>query len=160
MASRKIHDRDPSNSEMYDLIPREEPDSIEIYDRNCVLILDQDKRQIEYLQNCFSQQNFKVIGHTSGELGFRAAKKSQPDCIIVNTELIDMDGIDLCQSLVDDSTTCGIPVICIGAADSHLVVQHAKAAGCQFFLSKPVDPRSVIFLVNEAIADARSWIFE
>ena len=143
---------------MFDLIPQEEPESIEIFDRNCVLILDRDKQQIEYLQKCFAQQNFKVIGHTSGEFGIRTARKSQPDCIIVNTDLVDMDGIDLCQTLVDDSVTCGIPVICMGAIDSAAIIQEAKSAGCQFFVSKPVDPRAVLFLVNEAIADARSWI--
>lgn len=145
---------------MFDLIPQEEPDSIEIYDRNCVLILDQNKKELEYLHKCFAQQNYKVLEHTSGEFGLRTAKKSQPDCIIVNTELVDMDGIDLCQALVDDSVTCGIPVICMGKIDSNSVIHEAKAAGCQFFVSKPVDPRAVVFLVNEAIADARSWIFD
>lgn len=145
---------------MFDLIPQEDPDSIEIYDRNCVMIFDQNKKEIEYLQKCFTQQNYKVLGHTSGEYGLRTAKKSQPDCIIVNTELVDMDGIDLCQALVDDSATCGIPVICIGKIDDNSAIQEAKAAGCQFFVSKPVDPRAVVFLVNEAIAEARSWIFD
>ena len=145
---------------MFDLIPQEEPEPLEIFDRNCVMILDRDKKQIDYLSKCFTQQNFKVLGHTSGEYGLRTAKRSQPDCIIVNTELVDMDGIDLCQTLVDDSVTCGIPVICIGAIDSASVISEAKSAGSQFFVSKPVDPRAMVFLVNEAIADARSWICE
>lgn len=145
---------------MNDLIPQEEPEAIEIYDRNCVLIIDENKQQIEYLKKCFAQQNYKVLGHTSGEYAIRTARKSQPDCILVNTDLVDMDGIDLCQALVDDTATCGIPVICMGAIESPSVIQEAKAAGCQFFVSKPVDPRAVVFLVNEAIADARSWIFD
>lgn len=143
-----------------DLNPREEPDPIEIFDRNCILILDKSREYIAHLTGHFEQQSFKVLSHTNGEMGFKTAKKAMPDCILINLELLDMDGLSLCQSIVDESSTCGIPVILMGkAADEH-VLRNAKTAGCEFFVSKPIDPKALIFLVNESIAQARSWICE
>ncbi len=143
-----------------DLNPHEEPDPIDIFDQNCILILDQDRDFLDYLADCFQQQSFKVITHTSGELGFKTAKRSLPDCILINTQLLDMDGNTLCQKIVDESSTCGIPVIVMGKSECQNDVKAAKAAGCEFFVSKPIDPKALLFLVNESIAEARSWICE
>lgn len=142
------------------LYPQEDPQPLDIFDRNCILILDEDPNYLEYLAENFRQQNFEVFSHTCGELGFKRAKQSIPDCIIVNSDLIDIDGIDLCRKIVDDSITCGIPVIAMGSPSDHGMVSSAKAAGSQFFVAKPVDPRVMVHLVNEAIAEARSWILD
>lgn len=143
-----------------DLIPHEEPSPIEIFDQNCVLIVDSCRTSIESLETQFNRQNFRVLSHTRGEYGFETAVRSQPDCILISSQLVDMDGLDLCRMLVDESQTCGIPVIVLGDRSCGSSVQHARQAGCQFFVAKPVDPRSLIFLVNESIAEARSWICE
>lgn len=143
-----------------DLNPHEELDPIQIFDRNCILILDRSREYIDYLTKLFEQQNFKVLGHTCGDLGFKTAKKVVPDCILINLELLDMDGISLCRSMVDESSTCGIPVILMGKTNDESVLREAKAAGCEFYIAKPIDPKALAFLVNESIAEARSWICE
>ena len=143
-----------------DIYPQGDPEPIDIFDRNCVLIMDNDREYLKYLTSCFSQQNFKVLSHTSGELGLQTARKLEPDCILINLELLDMDGISLCQTIVDDSQTCGIPVIVMGKTDDRDVIRQAKAAGCEFFVAKPIDPKNLLMLVNETIAEARSWICE
>lgn len=141
-----------------DINPQEDPESIGIFDRNCVLIIDEDHKYLEYLTQRFEQQSFKVLSHTCGELALKTARKMEPDCIVLDLNLLDMDGLDLCQALVDDSKTCGIPVVVMGKTDDSAVVQQAKAAGSEFFVSKPVDPKNLLMLVNESIAEARSWI--
>ena len=143
-----------------DLIPEEDPQPIDIFDRNCILILDENRTYLDYLSGCFRQQNFEVLTHTCGELGIQTAKRSLPDCILVNSSLIDIDGISLCQQIVDDSVTCGIPVIVMGNSRKSEDLKSAKTAGCQFFVSKPIDPKVLVFLVNESIAEARSWILD
>ncbi len=143
---------------VFDLLPQEGPDPIHIFDQNCLLLLDESRQYLEHLEKCFSQQNFKTISHTCGRLGLRTAQESLPDCILINSQLIDMDGIDLCRRIVDDSQTCGIPVIVMGKSADDSLIQQARAAGCQFYVAKPIDPKAIIFLVNESIADARSWI--
>ena len=143
---------------VFDLVPKDEPEAIEIHDRNCILIIDSDQRHLVRLADSFSSQGFKVLSHTKGQYGFETAKKSQPDCILVDIDLIDTSGMDLCRAIVDSPNTCGIPVIVMGKATCYQTVQEARAAGCQFFVCKPVDPKALLMLVNESIAEARSWI--
>ena len=143
-----------------DLIPHEDPESLEIYDRNCILIINSDPHELDGLKNNFERQGFKVIAHTKGDYGLQAARNIGPDCILIDTELMDMCGIDLCRKINDDSATCGTPVIMLGSPRSTQTIQKARRAGCQFFLSKPVDPKTLLLTVNESIAESRSWICE
>ena len=140
--------------------PQEDPESIGIFDQNCVLIIDEDHRYLDYLKSRFEQQSYKVFSHTCGKLALQTARRTEPDCIVIDLKLLDMDGIELCKSLVDDSKTCGIPVIIMGKTDDKAVIQQARAAGSEFFVSKPVDPKNLLMIVNESIAEARSWICE
>ena len=145
---------------VYDIIPHEDPDPLEIYDCNSILIVNGDPHELDRLNKNFSRQGFKVIGHTKGDYGLSAAIKAEPDCVLIDTDLMDMCGIDLCRQIQDEPTTCGIPVIVTGATTSSETVQAARRAGCQFFLAKPVDPNALLLMVNESIAEARSWICE
>ena len=143
-----------------DMTPTVEPDPIENLDRNNLLIVDSDTIVLESLDRAFSSQGYRVHKHTSGEMGLTSIRRLIPDCVLVEVDLFDMDGIELCRTIVDDSVTCGIPVIVMGRAQNQAVVRQARQAGCHFFVSKPVDPKALLYLVNEAIAESRSWICE
>ena len=145
---------------VFDIVPHEDSDPLEIYDRNCILIVAGDRQELDRLDECFSRQGFKVIGHTKGDYGLQAAQNAEPDCILIDLELIDMCGIELCRKIENESKTCGIPVIMVGQTDSTDTIRDARRAGCQFFLSKPYDPNALLLMVNESIAEARSWICE
>ena len=145
---------------VFDIVPHEDADPLEIYDRNCILIIAGDPHQLDRLDKCFSRQGFKVIAHTRGDYGLQAAQNAEPDCVLIDLHLMDMCGIDLCRKIEDDSKTCHIPSIMIGQAESSETIRDARRAGCQFFLSKPYDPNALLLMVNESIAEARSWICE
>ncbi len=143
-----------------DIIPSEEPHAIENLDRNNLLIIDSDTIVLDSLEKAFGQQGYRVHKHTSGEMGLTSIRRLHPDCVLIEVDLMDMDGIELCRTIVDDSCTCGIPVIVMTRTTSQATVRQARSAGCHFFVAKPVDPKALLFLVNEAIAESRSWICE
>jgi DNA-binding response OmpR family regulator len=143
-----------------DLIPQNEPEAFEIHNRNCILIIHSDQQELQRYSQSFSQQGFKVIQHSMGEYGLAACRHAHPDCVLADLRLFDMSGIELCRSVVDDAQTCGIPVILTGQIDSRADVVRARSAGCKFFLGTPHDPNVLLLLVNEAIAEARSWIVD
>ena len=143
-----------------DLIPQNEPDAFEIHDRNCILIVHSDQQELQRFGHSFSKQGFKVIQHTRGEFGLSACRDAHPDCVLADVELLDMSGIELCRSIVDCVTTCGIPVILTGKIGGREDIGRARSAGCKFFLATPHDPNVLLLLVNEAIAEARSWIVD
>ena len=141
-----------------EITPHEQPAPLENLDRNNLLIIDSDTRMLESLARVFQGQGYRVWKHASGEIGMAAVRRFHPDCVLVEVDLLDCDGIELCRNIVDSSDTCGIPVIVMAKSGNQHLVRQARSAGCHFFVSKPIDPKALVFLVNEAVAESRSWI--
>ena len=49
-------------------------------------------------------------------------------------------------------------MIVMSRPGTQATVQRARHAGAHFFLAKPFDPKVMLHLVNDAIAESRSWI--
>jgi CheY-like chemotaxis protein len=68
--------------------------------------------------------------------------------------LPDVDGLELCQQLVDDAQTGEIPVIIVSGREQDDVVRRSRAAGCQYYVRKPYDPNVLLTLIRQAIDEA------
>ena len=139
-------------------LPNEQSEMIENLDRNNLLIIDSDIRVLASLDTAFTNQGFRVVKHTRGECGLVSVQRQLPDCVLVEVDLMDMCGIELCRTVVDDATTCGIPVIVMSHPSTVSMMQRARHAGAHFYVAKPYDPKVMLHLVNDAIAESRSWI--
>lgn len=62
---------------------------------------------VEYLE----AEGFRVLISQDGESGIKRATYAQPDLILLDAILPDVDGFALCQSLKADEKTAEIPVI-------------------------------------------------
>lgn len=143
---------------VFDLNTNEQTEMMENLDRNNLLIIDSDTKILESLDQAFTNQGFRVLKHTSGEIGLKSIQRQLPDCVLVEADLMDMCGIELCRTIVDGAATCGIPVIVMSRPANQALVRHARQAGAHFYLAKPFDPKVMLHLVNDAIAESRAWI--
>lgn len=124
--------------------------------RRTVLIVDNDSAMANGLSVCLSRQGFATLTADSAQLAVALARAEQPHCIVLDTQLADADGFELCQQLVDDDQTGEIPVIIVSGFQQSDVVRRSRAAGCHFFLHKPFDPNALLTLIQQAIDDALS----
>lgn len=87
-----------------------------------------------YIPNC------KVITALSGKEGIQLAKKEQPDTILLDIIMPEMDGYEVCERLKSNESTKHIPIIMITAikTDSGSRVK-ALNCGADAFLSKPIE---------------------
>ncbi len=83
------------------------------------------------------------------------AREQQPDCILLDLGLPDVDGFELCQQLVDSEATCDIPVIVVSGMDRPNIIRRCRAAGCHYYVRKPYDPNALLALIHRAIGEAR-----
>jgi CheY-like chemotaxis protein len=83
-----------------------------------VLVIDNQKDNLTsikaiiktYIPNC------KVLTALSGKEGIKLAKEEQPDTILLNIIMPEMDGYEVCKILKEDQTTQHISIILISAA--------------------------------------------
>lgn len=114
------------------------------------LIVDDDPTQLEILEYRLVQLGYQVTKLTTAAGVVSAARDLQPQLAVLDIQLPDGDGLELCQQLADDDRTSDIPVILLSGTDRADVVRAARAAGGKFFLRKPYDPNALALIIEHA----------
>ncbi|MBI4516015.1 MAG: PAS domain S-box protein [Deltaproteobacteria bacterium] len=115
----------------------------------CVLIIDDNPRNIFATQALLESAGFTVVSATTGYEGLRLARTHQPDVILLDVVLADESGLTVCRRIKSDRTLTGIPVLLISALDtsSHNHTQGLEA-GADGYVNRPVDNRELIAWVR------------
>jgi PAS domain S-box-containing protein len=98
----------------------------------------------------------EVIPAMQGRIGLDLAGQHQPAVILLDLHLPDMSGEAVLQQLRDDPATAAIPVIILSADATPGQVQRLVAAGALAYLTKPLDARELLRLLDQTLADAHS----
>jgi DNA-binding response OmpR family regulator len=89
-------------------------------------------------------QGFSVMEAADGATGLAAALTGQPDIIILDLGLPDIDGWSIARELKAAASTCGVPIIALTGADLPHERASALRAGCDLHLGKPCMPRVLL----------------
>lgn len=119
-----------------------------------VLIIDDDESLADVLSLRLARQGFGTLIAGSGSRALELARVEQPDCILLDLRLPDVDGFHVCQELVDSAETCEIPVIIVSGLDEPDVIRRCRAAGCRYYIRKPYDPNALLTLLRQAIEES------
>ena len=121
--------------------------------RRQVLIVD-DYPGARYLRSrILSDAGYEVLEASSGDDALRIARQAIPALILLDVNLPDISGFEVCQQLKQDPITATIPVIHItGAWLSEADRQQGLASGASAYLVEPVDDvtllRNVVMLIE------------
>jgi DNA-binding response OmpR family regulator len=106
-----------------------------------VLIIDDDPAATDMLEILIQSYPCTVLSANSGEDGLRLASSENPDLIILDMMMLDMDGLDACKAL---RKFTHIPILMLSALYTPEMVARALDSGADDYLSKPV-PSNVLF---------------
>ena len=122
-------------------------------DSPVVLIIDDDQAMAEVLAYRLRRQRLKTLLATTGRQGLDQARTERPSLIVLDLCLPDADGLKICQQLADATETCTTPVIIVTGVDQPEIVRECRLAGCQYFVHKPYDPKVLLVLIRQALAE-------
>jgi len=105
---------------------------------NRILIIDQDAAFIQTVSGYFSSIGIEVVSSGDGIEGYRIAKEVMPGIVILDTELPNLDGFQICRLLKGDDRYQHIPVVFVSSNDSQDFVVKSERALCDLFLRKPI----------------------
>ena len=116
-----------------------------------ILIVDDDERNIKLLANLLEYYNYD---YETAKNGIEALKKTgsyNPDLIILDIMMPEMDGFETCRMLKKDTATLHIPVVMVTAlADKDSKIEGLNA-GANDFLAKPVDKTELAVRVRNLL---------
>ncbi len=98
---------------------------------------------------------YAVEEASNGAEAVRKAGLNPPDLVLMDLWMPVMDGLQATRALKADAATAGVPVLALSAQFSAPNAQEAKAAGCDTFIPKPVNPDELLERIRDSLARKR-----
>jgi len=118
-----------------------------------VLIVDDEALARRAMGASLVRAGFEVVIARDGEEGLRLALEKKPDVVILDMLLPKKDGLTLCRAIKAEPALAASRVFLVsGVYRKATVAGDALEAGCDDFLSKPVDMGLLIEKVRDAAA--------
>src|SRR3954463_9028882 len=102
-----------------------------------ILIVDDTPANLQALAGMLKDRGYRVRPAPSGKLALLAAKREPPDLILLDINMPEMNGYEVCEQLKADELLVGIPVIFISALTDQLDKVKAFATGRLDSITKP-----------------------
>jgi PAS domain S-box-containing protein len=120
-----------------------------------ILVIDDTPENLHLLAKLLTTQGYKVRSVTKGSTGCRAAKVAPPDLILLDVNMPEMNGYQVCEFLKADPQTADIPVIFISAHEDVLDKVKAFAIGGVDYITKPFQVEEVLARVEHHLTIQR-----
>ncbi|HPY00375.1 MAG TPA: response regulator transcription factor, partial [Candidatus Marinimicrobia bacterium] len=104
-----------------------------------ILAVDDDPNIIELITSYFSARGFEVYATTEGAQVLDLAISKEPDLIILDINLPDIDGLSVLKTLKNRPITAFIPVIILTAKTSADFQVDGLVTGADDYVTKPFD---------------------
>ena len=107
-----------------------------------ILVVDDNKAILDFLQLLLSKNQFVAIGASSGKQCLQIVQNQHVDLIILDVMMPVMDGLEVCQEL--KKLAPSIPVILLTARDDMMTRAAAMDLGVGEFVAKPVNNKDLL----------------
>ena len=113
-------------------------ESTNITGKPLVLVADDDGTHRSVLQKILEESGFRVILAPNGKEAIDQVAQFNPDVILLDVEMPEMDGFAVCKTIRAQKTDHEIPIFIITSRDDPESVERAYELGATDFLTKPI----------------------
>jgi two-component system, OmpR family, KDP operon response regulator KdpE len=113
-----------------------------------ILVIDDELQILDTLRTILTEKQFKVTTASRGKAGLALAVTNEPDLIILDLGLPDMDGVEVCSRLREWTQ---IPIIILSVRDSERDKVAALDMGADDYLTKPFGIEELLARVRVAL---------
>jgi CheY-like chemotaxis protein len=117
-----------------------------------VLVVDDHDFNLRLLERLLELEGREVRAAASLAAAERAIAEEEPAMIVLDMNLPDGSGLELTRRLKSEPRTASIPIVACTAAVMQSDEERALEAGCDAFVSKPIDMRHFSTIVSSILA--------
>ena len=118
-----------------------------------IIIIDDDKPFLEALSLLLRDYGYQVQQALNGQAGIVKSLQQQPDLVIIDVHLPDINGVDVAQQIRRSHTST--PLIMISSDDSREIVSRCRAIDSCMFVSKSLASGKLITAIADLL-DSRN----
>jgi len=116
-----------------------------------ILVVDDEEDLLELVRYNLSKEGYQVICVASGEEAIEAARNQQPALIVLDLLLPNVDGLEVCRLLKNDSKTKHIPVVMLTAKSEEADMVAGLELGADDYVTKPFSPRVLLARIRAVL---------
>jgi two-component system, OmpR family, alkaline phosphatase synthesis response regulator PhoP len=109
-----------------------------------ILVIEDEEDIQELVRYNLAKEGYRVALIASGEEGFKAAKASNPDLIVLDLMLPGLDGLEICRLLKADPRTSHTPIVMLTAKGEEADIVTGLELGADDYITKPFSPKVLV----------------
>jgi DNA-binding response OmpR family regulator len=117
-----------------------------------VLVVDDNLDIAKLVSTRLRLNNYQVISAQSGREGLEKARRENPDLILLDVTMPDMDGYETLEKIKEDGQIKSIPVIMLTAKSQVDDLARAVQAGAVDYIVKPFDTAALLEKAKKALS--------
>ena len=117
-----------------------------------ILVVDDDKKIVQLVSLYLKREGYRVLTAFDGQEALELARSKQPDLIVLDLFLPELDGTDVCRLLRTESR---VPIIMLTARATDEDKLLGLDIGADDYLTKPFNPRELMARIRAVLR--RTW---
>lgn len=113
-----------------------------------ILIIEDEPQIVEICRDYLNSAGFSVISAGNGKLGLEAVLREQPDLVILDVMMPEMDGLEVCKAL---RRSGDLPIIMLTARVEETDKLIGLELGADDYITKPFSPRELVARVKTVL---------
>jgi CheY-like chemotaxis protein len=116
-----------------------------------IFVVEDNLMNAELIQEILKYWGYEVVLESRGDLVVDGVIKEKPNLVLLDLQLPAIDGYTLLKQLKSNESTKDIPVIAITSYALKGDKEKAITAGCDDYMSKPIDTRELPVIVERFV---------
>ena len=113
-----------------------------------ILIVEDNEKNMKLVRDVLQFKGYKTLEAMTGEAGVRLAIEHQPDLVLMDIQLPDIDGITALQKIRANPSTQKLPIVAVSASVMPDDQQRIVASGFDGYVMKPINIKSFVATVE------------
>ena len=109
-----------------------------------ILIIEDNEQNMYMLSYLLEKSNYEVIKTFNGVDGLQYAHEKHPDIVLIDIQLPDMDGYEICSKLRNNGLPKNTTIIAVTSYAMGGDKEKAIEAGADGYLEKPINPETFV----------------
>ena len=109
-----------------------------------VLVVDDSATDLKNLEQIVTAGGYEVITSTSGRDAVAKAKSEQPDVVMLDVIMDDMNGFQACRAITSDPATKHIPVVLVSSKGERTDKIWGEEQGAKGYVTKPFTKEQIL----------------
>ncbi|MEN3354380.1 MAG: two-component system, cell cycle response regulator DivK [Betaproteobacteria bacterium] len=114
-----------------------------------ILIVEDNEKNLKLLRDVLRFKGYETVEAMTGAEGVRLARECNPDLVLMDIQLPDIDGVTALAQIRANAATRDMPVIAVSASVMPDEQQRIAASGFNAYVTKPISVKSFVETVEK-----------